>query len=276
MQLLHPQGFSGQSCWIRSRSHDYTRFQPKKYHVNVPPVLLPVAAVAAGLVSFVSPCALPLVPAYLSYVSGLSLSDLEAARARRATLQAALLFVAGFTVVFTLLGVSSGLVGDALSSHMSLVLRIAGIGIIILGLASMGLVRIPWISRERRFDLARIPNGPRTAPLVGAAFAFGWTPCVGPVLATILGLAAASKSAPWGGALLVLYSLGLGVPFVLIAIGFQKAKGALRWLSAHGRAIEIVGGMALVLIGAAFVTGAWSSMFAPLQSYMVRSGWPVL
>lgn len=236
--------------------------------------LLPLAAVVAGMVSFSSPCCLPLIPGYLSYVSALPVSELGRADARAVALRASLAFVAGFTVVFSLLGVGAALLGAALLRNMPLIVRVAGVGIIAMGLAMLGLLRLPFIQREVRLDLARLPKGPRAAFPLGMAFAAGWTPCIGPVLATLLATAAATETAAWGGVLLAFYSLGLGVPFVLLALGFQRARGSLAWLRAHGRRVEQLGGLLLVGVGVLFVSGAWRSFFVPLQQYFARYGWP--
>jgi cytochrome c-type biogenesis protein len=238
------------------------------------PLLLPPLALLAGAISFTSPCCLPLIPGYLSYISGLPISELGQREARALILRAALLFVAGFTLVFTALGVSFALVGSALLRNVPVIVKVAGVIIILMGLAMMGLLRLPFLYRERRVDLGRIPSGPRAAFVLGMAFAFGWAPCIGPVLATILASAAATQTAAWGGVLLVFYSLGLGIPFVALALGFQRARGSLEWLKRHGRRIEILGGALLVGVGVLFVSGAWRSFFLPLQRYFARFGWP--
>lgn len=235
---------------------------------------LPLLAVVAGAISFSSPCCLPLIPGYLSYISALPITDLSERQARAVTLRAALLFVAGFTVVFTALGVSFAFVGSALLRNVPLIVRLAGILIVVMGLAMMGLLRIPFLYRERRFDLSRAPAGPRGAFFMGMAFAFGWAPCIGPVLATILAAAAATQTAAWGAVLLALYSLGLGVPFVALALGFHRARGSLEWLRRHGQAIERLGGAMLVAVGVLFISGAWRSFFIPLQRTFAQLGWP--
>jgi len=240
----------------------------------MPGVLLPLLATVAGAVSFTSPCCLPLVPGYLSYVSALPVSDLGRREARAVALRASMLFVAGFTLVFTLLGVAVGLLGSTVTRNLPVVVRVAGVGIIVLGLAMAGLLRLPFLYRERRMDLSRLPSGPRGAFPLGMAFAAGWTPCIGPVLATILATAAAAGTAAWGGVLLAFYSLGLGVPFVLLAVGMTRARGSLSWLSRHGRAIETTGGVLLVAVGVLFVSGAWRSLFLPLQRSFAEWGWP--
>ncbi len=238
------------------------------------PLLLPLFALVGGMISFTSPCCLPLLPGYVSYISGLPVSELGRAQARALTLRAALLFVAGFTLVFTVLGVAAGLLGSLVVRELPLVMDIAGAGMIVLGLAMAGVLRIPWLYRERRFALHRLPTGPKAAFGVGMAFAAGWTPCIGPVLATILATAAATRTAAWGALLLALFSVGLGLPFIALALGLNRARGSLAWLRRHGRAIEVVGGLLLVGVGVLFVTGAWRSFFVPLQREFARFGWP--
>ena len=231
-------------------------------------------AVVAGVISFSSPCCLPLIPGYLSYMSALPVSELGTRAARRTTLGAAALFVAGFTAVFTALGSSFALVGSLLLRNTPLITRVSGVLIIGMGLAMIGVLRVPLLYRERRVDLARIPTGPRAAFFMGMAFAFGWAPCIGPVLATILAVAAATQTAAWGALLLALYSIGLGIPFIALAVGFQRARGSLRWLQRHGRAVERLGGAMLVGVGVLFVSGAWASLFVPVQRWFADFGWP--
>jgi len=237
-------------------------------------VTLPLAAVAAGVISFSSPCCVPLVPSYLSFLSGLPVSELGSDQERRVTLRAALLFVSGFTVVFTVLGASSAVVGAVLIRNLPTITRVAGVFIIVLGLVTVGVVRVPWLQRERRVDLGRFARGPRSAFPVGMAFAFGWVPCIGPVLASLLTLAAATETVAWGALLLAFYALGLGVPFVLLALGWQRARGSLAWLQRNSRRVEIVGGVLLIGVGILFVTGTWLRLFIPLQREFARLGWP--
>lgn len=236
--------------------------------------LLPLFALVAGVISFSSPCCLPLVPGYLSYVSALPVSELGAREARRLTVSAALLFVAGFTTIFTLLGLGTSALGATLLRNQDSITRWFGVVIIVLGLSTMGVLRIPFLLREQRVDLARVPRGRAWAFPLGMAFAVGWAPCIGPVLATILATASVSGSALWGGALLMLYSLGLGIPFVLLALGFQHANRSMRWLREHGRTIERVGGALLVVVGVLFFTGRWQELFRPLQRWFSDFGWP--
>lgn len=238
------------------------------------PLALPFLAFGAGLVSFSSPCCLPLLPSYLSYVSGLPVSKLGERDARKVTVRTAVLFVAGFGTVFTLLGMGATLLGSVLFEHQRQLVKVFGVFIIVLGLANLGVLRVPGISRERRFFLGRVPLGPAWAFPLGMAFAFGWAPCIGPVLATLLTTAAVTGTALQGGALLALYSAGLGLPFIGLAIGFRRAQRSVGWLKRHGVAIERIGGVALVGVGLLFVTGRWQLFFIPLQRKFAGLGWP--
>lgn len=242
--------------------------------MSVELLTLPIAAVVAGFVSFSSPCCLPLIPGYLSYVSALPVSELGRREARAVSLQAALLFVAGFTTVFVTFGVGATAFGSLLLRNQETLVRWFGVLIIVMGLATMGVLRIPLLLRERRVNLTRVPRGPAWAYPMGMAFAAGWVPCIGPVLATILATAAVGANVAWGGLLLALYSLGLGIPFVLLALGFTRAQTSLAWLRRNGRRIEIVGGLLLITIGVLFVTGHWQSLFRPLQRSFAQLGWP--
>lgn len=236
--------------------------------------LLPLVAVVAGAISFSSPCCVPLVPGYLSYVSALPVASLGQQEARRVTLRAALLFVAGFTTVFTILGIGASALGSVLLQNQDAIVRWFGVVIVVLGLSTMGVLRVPVLQRERRVDLARVPRGPAWAFPMGMAFAAGWVPCVGPVLATILATASVTGTAVWGGVLLALYSIGLGIPFVLLAVGFSRAQRSMAWLRRHGRHIEVVGGVLLTTIGILFVTGDWQGLFRPMQRWFADYGWP--
>lgn len=237
-------------------------------------VTLPLAAVVAGFISFSSPCCLPLIPGYLSYVSALPVADLGQRDARRVTTRAALLFVIGFGTVFTVLGIGANVLGSLLLRNQDTVVRWFGVVIVVLGLSTMGVLRIPALMRERRLDLARVPRGPAWAFPMGMAFAAGWAPCIGPVLATILATASVAGSAWWGGLLLALYSAGLGIPFVLLALGFNRANRSLTWLRRNGRRIEIAGGALLVVVGVLFGTGRWQELFRPMQRWFAELGWP--
>jgi cytochrome c-type biogenesis protein len=227
-------------------------------------------AAAAGFVSFASPCVLPLVPGYLSYMTGLTgaAAGGRPAAARRTALAAAL-FVVGFSLVFVALGAALGGLTGWLIANRSVVTRVAGVLVIALGLVMTGLVRWPWLYRERRPRLDRVPAGLAGALPLGMVFGLGWTPCIGPTLGAVLGLAAASGGAARGALLLFTYSLGLGVPFLLAGLGLRFAAGWLAGLRRHVRTFELAGGALLVAIGVLLVTGLWDQFLIWLQ---VRAG----
>lgn len=238
-------------------------------------VLGPFAlALVAGVISFTSPCCLPLMPGYLSYVSGVAGDEASTVAVRTRVLGSAALFVLGFATVFTLLGASASVLGSLLLADRQMLIRVAGVFVILMGLATMGLVRIPFLYRERRVDLGRMRSGPLGAVPLGMAFAVGWTPCIGPVLAGILTAAASTGTASWGAALLFVYSLGLGIPFILLALGYARAGRTFGWLRRHGRAVEWLGGVVLVLMGILMITGQWLALFTPLIRWFSRHRWP--
>ncbi len=219
-------------------------------------VTLPVAA-AAGLISFLSPCVLPLAPPYLCYLAGASIEEFVEegeARARRTILLTAALFVLGFATVFVALGATASVFGGLLR-HWSRELSIAaGIGIALMGLHFLGVLRISALFREARVEIER-PPGLWSAYLMGLAFAFGWTPCIGPILAAILAVAGSEETVGRGAALLAAYSLGLGAPFLVAALAMGPfLAAARRFRSQFGRVEKLVGGL-LVLTGAAFLSG---------------------
>ncbi len=211
---------------------------------------------------------------YLPYISALPVAEMGVADARKVTLRASLLLVGGFTTVFVSLGIGATAFGSVFLRNQDVIVRWFGVVIIVLGLSTMGVLRVPILMRERRLDLARIPRGPAWAFPMGMAFAAGWAPCIGPVLATILATAAVGGTVVWGGVLLGLYSLGLGVPFVLLALGFSRAQTSLAWLRRHGRLIEVLGGVLLIGIGVLFVTERWQVLFRPMQRWFAEFGWP--
>ena len=237
-------------------------------------LLLPFLALAAGVISFTSPCCLPLIPSYLSYVTALPVSELGTREARAVTLRTSLLFVAGFTVVFTALGASFAIVGSFLLGNVPLIMRVAGVGIILMGLGMIGAIRMPWLHSEWRPIKSKPRRGGKGAFPLGMAFAFGWVPCIGPILAAILTTAASTQTVAWGAVLLALYSLGLGIPFVALGLGFQRLRGSVDWLRQHARGVEQVGGAVLVGVGVLFVSGAWRTVFIPLQRAFSQLGWP--
>ena len=232
-------------------------------------------ALAAGVVSITSPCCLPLMPGYLAYVSGTAERETGGGVAvRTRVVGSALLFVLGFALVFTALGAGLSVVGDPLIAQRQLLIRIAGVFIIVMGLVTAGVLRIAFLYRELRMDLRRVRPGPGGAVPLGMAFAIGWTPCIGPVLAGILTAAATADGAWTGASLLFAYSLGLGIPFVLLALGYARANRAFSWLRRHGRGVELVGGVILVAMGVLMITGQWLRLFTPLIRLFSRSGWP--
>lgn len=235
----------------------------------------PVAlALVAGVVSFTSPCCLPLMPGYVAYVSGVAAEAGGTVFVRRRVLGAALLFVLGFATVFTLLGAGASAAGAVLLRNRLVIEKVAGAFVIAMGLVTMGFLRVPFLYREARLDLRRIRTGPLGAVPLGMAFAIGWTPCIGPVLAGILTAAATTQTAWTGAGLLFVYSLGLGIPFLLLAWGQTGATRAFGWFRRHGRAIERIGGAVLLLMGALMIAGQWTRLFIPLIRWFARSGWP--
>lgn len=238
--------------------------------------MLPLVAVLAGAVSITSPCCLPLLPGYVSYISSLPVAELDERPARAVMLRASVLFVVGFTTVFTVLGVGASLLGSVLLRHLPMIVRASGVLVVALGLSTMGILRVPVLQREHRLDLACVPRGPAWAFPMGMAFAAGWTPCIGPILATILTAAAATRTATWGAFLLILYSLGLGIPFVVLGLGVGRARRSFDWLRRNGRIVERGGGLLLVVVGVLFLSGRRQTLFVPLQQEFARLGWPPL
>lgn len=222
---------------------------------------LPIALLA-GLVSFFSPCVLPLVPGYLSYVTGISGSDLGEARRGRMALGASL-FVLGFTVVFVSGGALFGGIGMTLQEHREIISRVLGGLTILLGLFFMG--GMSWLTRrEFRFHV-RPGRGLWGAPMLGVLFGIGWTPCMGPTLAAVTNLALVDGTAGRGALLMVVYCLGLGVPFILAAVAFRKALGAFGWVKKHYAWVMRIGGLMLIATGLLLVTGAWDHLVQEMQ-----------
>ena len=212
----------------------------------------------AGILSFASPCVLPLVPPYLAYIAGASLDELESSgfdRARRRIFGASLAFVAGFSTVFVTLGASASVFGQLIRAHMNTLAIAAGIAIIVMGLNFLGAFRIPLLYREARVQVERKPAGAIGAYVVGLAFAFGWTPCIGPVLAAILGVAASRETVGQGAVLLAVYAAGLGVPFLVAAAFSQPFLKLMSRFRSHMGLIEKITGVLLIATGIAFLTG---------------------
>ncbi|MFI9239829.1 cytochrome c biogenesis CcdA family protein [Streptomyces sp. NPDC053079] len=227
---------------------------------------LPVA-VLGGLVSFFSPCVLPLVPGYLSYVTGVSGADLAEARRGR-MLAGASLFVLGFSAVFVSTGALFGYFGTTLQNYKETINLVFGVLTIVLGLGFMGAFNL-FGQREFRFH-TRPAMGLAGAPLLGVLFGLGWTPCIGPTLAAVQSLALNQASAGRGALLTVAYCAGLGLPFVLAALAFRRALGAFGWVKRHYAWVMRVGGGMLVVVGLLLVTGMWDSMVQDLQTWSSR------
>jgi cytochrome c-type biogenesis protein len=220
------------------------------------------AAFVAGLLSFFSPCVLPIVPPYLAWLAGLSFAEVNdediAPNAQRRIFLATLFFVLGFSTVFILLGATASTVGQALARYFDILSIIAGAAIFVMGLHFLGVFRIALLYREARVNVEKKPAGAIGAYLMGLAFAFGWTPCVGPILAAILFVAAGRESASEGALLLAVYAAGIGIPFLLaglFASRFIRFAGRFR---KHMRKIEIAVGVMLVITGLLFMTGQMS------------------
>lgn len=224
---------------------------------------LPIA-VLGGLVSFFSPCVLPLVPGYLSYVTGVTGTDLAESRRGRMT-AGAVLFVLGFTAVFVSGGALFGYFGSTLQEYRGTLTTVLGVLMILMGVFFVGLM--PWFTqREFRFHKKPVA-GLVGAPLLGALFGIGWTPCIGPTLASVNALALEQASAGRGAILAFAYCLGLGVPFVLAAIAFRKALGAFGWVKKHYMWVMRIGGGMMIVTGVLLLTGAWDSMVATMQGW---------
>ena len=219
----------------------------------------------AGVLSFLSPCVLPLIPSYVSFITGLSIDDVQ--RSRRITLIHSLLFVAGFTLVFLALGATATVLGRALFRHRDWVGRIGGVLVIVLGLYLLGVFNLGALNRERRVHIATKPLGYLGTLVVGMAFAAGWTPCIGPILGGVLTYTASSADLSRGLVLLFAYSLGLAVPFLLAALMidrfmelFQRYRGALLWISRAS-------GVLLIIVGVLMITGSMTVLSAWLQRW---------
>ncbi len=222
-------------------------------------------AFAAGLLSFLSPCVLPLVPSYIGFLTGMSLPEVSGRR--RVALVHALLFVLGFSVVFVLLGASATALGRALNYYQLWLQRIGGVLIIGFGLVCLGVIKAGFLSQERRLQVEHKPMGYLGSALVGMAFAAGWTPCIGPVLGAILGLAATSNDVPRGMLLLGFYSAGLALPFLVAAVAldsflgwFQRFRRFLPW-------VMRVSGVLLIFVGLLMVTGEFTRLAGWLQQF---------
>lgn len=224
-----------------------------------------LGALLAGLLSFLSPCVLPLIPSFITYITGLSFSDLDSERpssfVRRQTLFHALAFVAGFTLVFVLLGASATYIGSFLQQYMDLVRKVGGILIIVFGIHITGLVPLTLLLGDKRMSLKHKPAGLLGSMLVGIAFAAGWTPCIGPILASILMIAATEEKVAHGIVLLLLYSIGLGIPFVLSSLALHRFVILFNRFKKYIRYFEVVTGLFLIVVGV-LIYSNWLSRLA--------------
>lgn len=244
-----------------------------------------LAAFGAGLLSFISPCVLPLVPGYLSYISGLSLDEMRGSSVaatgtgvgvavaaspamRRQVVLSSLAFILGFSIVFVSLGAAASAIGRFLLEQQEIFSRIAGAIVIVFGLHTMGVLRIEWLYQEKRVHTSRRPAGYLGATLIGIAFAFGWTPCIGPILAGILALAGTQDTVGQGVRLLSVYSLGLGVPFLATALAINRFFSAMGRIRKHYHKIELVSGALLVIIGLLIFTNKFTIIAQWLTPYL--------
>ncbi len=233
-------------------------------------------AFTAGLLSFVSPCVLPLVPSYVSYITGLSFEELSDNTQRRqvvwSTLRSALLFIAGFSAVFIAFGASATVIGQLLLTHQEILRRLGGALIILFGLYVMGALKLrwlaPWLAMDAHWRFNERPAGYVGTFLIGVAFAAGWTPCVGPILGSILLYASTTDSVSTGVRLLIAYSIGLGLPLLVVALAFNSVLARLKSVQRHMRAVTIGSGLFLVFVGALIFTNS----FAVITGFLTRHG----
>ena len=236
------------------------------------------AAFLAGILSFISPCVLPLIPGYLSFVSGVTLEEMRAPAAsvtlvdssakRRRTVIMSLAFVLGFSIIFIALGASATAIGTLLMEHLQLLGKIAGVVIILFGLHMMGVLKIGLLYKEKRVQTNKKPAGFFGAILVGIAFAFGWTPCIGPILSAILLVASTQETIGEGVQLLASYSAGLGVPFIATSLAINKFLAASARIRKHYHTIEVVSGILMVIVGVLIFTNKFTVIARFLTPYL--------
>jgi cytochrome c-type biogenesis protein len=229
-----------------------------------------LVAFAAGVVSFLSPCVLPLVPGYLSFVTGLAPSELGSSeRSLRAVLIPSLLFILGFSIVFVGLGASASALGGVLLEYSGVIQRVLGVFVFGMGFLMLGVVKVPWLYGEARMDMSKSRAFGRGAAVVtGMAFALGWTPCVGPILSSILALSMSSGDVGRGAALLAVYSAGLGVPLLAVGLLFGRLRNTLGWLNRHSQTINRVAGVLLMSLGALIFLDKLALVANWLQRYL--------
>lgn len=233
-----------------------------------------VIAFTAGVLSFVSPCVLPLVPSYLTYITGVSFHELTDAKAkaklRWLTISHSVLFILGFSTIFVLMGASASYLGQVLARYQYWIMKVGGVLIILLGIHFTGIINLPFLQMEKRFEIRKKPLGYVGSFFVGIIFAAGWTPCIGPILSTILIYASASKSFTTGVFLLTIYSMGLGVPFFLASLAFSSFLSAFERMKQYMRVITVVSGLFLIAIGILFLTDT----FKEINTYLNMLGNP--
>lgn len=230
-----------------------------------------LVALLAGVLSFLSPCVLPIVPPYLAYMGGISMTEMQGAAARRRVLLPAIFFVLGLSTVFLFLGFTASIFGTFFLQYQDILSKVSGVVVIIFGLHFLGVYRISILDREARLDAGDRGGSAFGAYLLGLAFAFGWTPCIGPQLGAILSLAASEANLTRGTALLGVYALGLGLPFILAALFIERAVGLMARLKKHMKTIERAMGLLLIIVGLALLTGAFSAF-----SYWLLETFPAL
>ncbi len=228
-----------------------------------------LAAFGGGLVSFLSPCVLPIVPAYLSVITGLDIAEVERGNRhqQRRIARDTSLFILGFATVFTLLGLTATTLGHALLRSQTTLTRLSGLLVLSFALFLLGslVLRAPWLYQEKRFHPTLSRFGPFAAPIAGAAFGFGWTPCIGPVLGSVLALAATRGDAAQGAGLLAVYSAGLGVPFLVTGLAFGRLAGAFGWVRRHFTALTVVSATSLALFGVLLTLNRLTYVTSQLQ-----------
>jgi len=235
-----------------------------------------VAAFGGGVVSFLSPCVLPIVPAYLSIITGLDVGEIQAgaSRHRARVVRDTGLFIAGFSAVFVLLGLSATAVGRALFRNQAMLTRASGLLVLGMALFLAGslVLRSPWLFQEKRFHPSPSRFGPLAAPVAGVAFGFGWTPCIGPVLGSVLAIAATQGEALRGATLLGVYSLGLGVPFLVAGLAFGRVSRCFHWVKRHFTGITLASSLSLAFFGVLLTFNRLTWVTSQLQAFLRAVG----
>ncbi len=230
-------------------------------------------AFGAGLISFLSPCTLPLLPGYLSYISGLGAEEVRSGENTATLVTASGLFVLGFSLIFVALGATASYIGSALLPYRGTMNQVAGVFIIVMALGMLGLFKFPMFYMEKRFHLGR-ELGIWSALPLGMAFAFGWSPCIGPVLTSIMAYATTEGTAQKGALLLFVYALGLGVPFLAVALFAGRAFSSLNWFKRHYLAINRSGGGILLVMGVFLLLNRWTQVLNPVMQWYAQFNLP--